>query len=105
MPPTSKTPTPTPWTFDPIDATATYWRIVVPGKIIVEFSWRAYPDATHFPTKEESLANAAHIVRCVNAHGALLAFAVECARADSDCGEGIRTAARAALALAAKETP
>jgi hypothetical protein len=38
--------------------------------------------------------------RLIAAAPDLLAFARECARADSDCGEGIRNAARAAIAKA-----
>lgn len=44
----------------------------------------------------EGMANA----RLIAAAPDLWAFARECARADSDCGEGIRQAARAVLARA-----
>ena len=44
----------------------------------------------------EDMANA----RLIAAAPDLLAFARECARADSDCGESIREAARAAIARA-----
>lgn len=38
--------------------------------------------------------------RLIAAAPDLLAFAIECARADSDCGEAVRDAARAAIAKA-----
>ena len=72
------------------------WSTEYDGSIVMNRQIVSGPIAPESADREERDANAALIAAAPD----LLAFARECARADSDCGESIREAARAAIARA-----
>ena len=58
------------------------------------------PPQHRCPTCGRDASTALELARLREVNRDLLAFARECARADSDCGEGVRAAAKAAIAKA-----
>ena len=82
--------TPGPWNVASYEA----GKVVIEahdGSDVADIVWCDRPGIV-----DQCRANAALIAAAPE----LLAFAIECARADSDCGESIREAARAAIAKA-----
>lgn len=84
--------------------TPTPWQVAThdTNRRIVDKDWHSVCIATPKPSKPESWANAAFIVRAVNSHAALVAALQSIADSGhlESCNDTIRDRALAALALA-----